>query len=250
VWYPGTYTGDQSLTGDNYFASGVYYFLNGQFTITNGTVYGGHPSASEQGQQSFPASQSTCPQQDPSGVSGSGVEFVFGGTASMSVATGGKVELFSREGEAAPATPDISMVGVPPDWQGQGWTPNTPGSKSGNLLDMNTGNTTGISIHGLLYAPTSPVFLWATNNVITDSFGGIVASTLEIQSSSSANGHPAISVPVATPPAPRGALITATAQGLVPAEKPITSTAVIQVGADAARTVRVQSWRTRGPGNQ
>jgi hypothetical protein len=322
VWYPGLYTSPPALVpGDNYFASGVYYFnFNGSWDIKQSTVYGGQPSNFEKGQEllggvSFSDGQTTsgsatftsasanftsadvgrrisgpnipssttiagfvnsttvtlsseatgtgtglsftivrppaCAQQDPTGVpgvSGNGVEFVFGGNASMYIDTQGGVELFSRQGEAAPATSNVSLVGVPNDgtWPTgpTGWSPSTlPASTP--VVDMKTGDPQRFAIHGLLYAPNDALRLYATNSVISVASGGVVSKTLEMQSSASASG-PVVSIP-SVAPTPRQVVITATAQGLSAGEKPVTSTAVVQLGSDASKTVTVQSWRTPGP---
>jgi hypothetical protein len=320
VWYPGLYTSPPALApGDNYFASGVYYFNftgGGSWDIKQSTVYGGQPSTFEKGQEllggvSFADGQTTsgsvtftspsanfttadvgrrisgtnipasttiagvvnpttvtlssqatgsgtalpfaivrppaCAQQDPTGVpgvSGNGVEFVFGGNSSMYIDTQGATELFSRTGEAAPATSNMSLVGVPNDGTWSGWNPSTlPASTP--VVDMKNGDPQRFAIHGMLYAPTDALRLYATNSVISVASGGVVASTLEMESSASASG-PVVSIP-SVAQTPRVVVITATAQGLVAGEKPVKSTAVVQVGNDAAKTVTIKSWRTPGP---
>jgi hypothetical protein len=144
------------------------------------------------------------------------------------------------------------MVGVPNDWTAGGWNLNTVPASS-FLLDMNNGNMQNFAVHGLLYAPNQAVRLTATNLVIADALGGVVSSTLELQSSASAQGKPVVSIP-SVAPTPRLVVITGCAPALpdgsctvVAGEKPVKSTAVVQVGNDAAKTVSIKSWRTPGP---
>jgi hypothetical protein len=165
----------------------------------------------------------------------------------MYVGTGSGIELFTHNDVTNP-TSHLSVVGVPTDWAPL-WNTNTLSNSLGTqatpLLDEKNGNKQDFAIHGLMYAPNQAVRLYATNADVSTALGGIVASKLELQSSSSTVG-PIVSVPTQTP-FPRQVLITAIAQGLVSGEKSLTSSAVIQIGTAPATTVTVQSWRTSGP---
>lgn len=322
VFYPGLYTTPPNLLtggGDNYFASGVYYFnfTNSAdiFNVKQARVFGGQPTSYDKsnqqlgetysdgitttGSKTFKSSSASftsadvgrhvfsrsttpeiptsttivsvtnnstvelssaatasasgisftigrmpsCGQTDPSGtgISGNGVEFVFGGTSRMYIDTQGDVELFARkEATATTATQNMTVVAVPSDWAG--WNPNKSLTIGSTFLDVNSGNTTNFVTHGLIYAPTQNMILKSTNDVISQTLQGIVANKLTIKASNSGDGV-AVSVPAGAPN-PRRIKVTATTQ--TAGERAAVSRAIIEVANDASRTVTLKSWRTRG----
>jgi len=201
----------------------------------------------------------TCAQVDPTGVTGytptgTGVEFVFGGGASMNVFTQGEVELFGRTGETGSATNNISFIAVPSDGTWSGWNPATAGT---TVLQVKDGDAQKLAIHGLIYAYDQNVQLTATNDSVAQVLGGVLASKLDMQSSASAEGL-AVSVLGGTPE-PRNILLVActdpgpasdgTCKNPGSGERPVQSSAVVEVGTESSRPVTVLSWRTRGHGD-
>ena len=255
VFRPGMYTSPPTLrTGDNYFISGVYYFNlddadpdNNVINVKQSTIYGGQPSLAEEAEQRF-SLPADCADQDPPG-SNTGVEFIFGAKAQMAIDTQGQAELFGRTGEPSPASSNVSFVAVPladPGWPtGPGnWVPSSLASGT-PVLDIKDGDQQDIAIHGVIYVPTAGVELTATNDVLAQAMSGLLVWTLEMKSSASAQG---LSVSVAAGhPNPRHIKITATALGTGTGERPVQSSAVVEVSNDDSKTVTVESWRTRGP---
>jgi len=258
VFSPGVYTSPPTLrNGDNYFVSGIYYFnftdstdSNNVIDVKQATIYGGQPANDELAQQRFPLPADCAGQDAPN--SGTGVEFVFGSKARMFVDTQGSVELFGRRpatgtSEATSGeTQNISFIAVPNDgtWPtGAGnWAANTVTAGT-NILDIKDGNQQDLAVHGLVYAYNEAVGLTATNSVLAQTMGGLLAYSLELKSSASAQG---LAVAVAPGgPTPRQIVITATATSSA-GGRPEVSTAVVQVANDDSRTITVQSWRTRG----
>jgi hypothetical protein len=249
VFYPGIYTTVPSLTGgDNYFASGVYYFnFSSTLNVNKATVYGGQPDPAYESRAFTPAP--ACAQSDSAytghtGVGGTGVEWIFGGTSNLYVDNQGGVELFARTGDIASSTSRVSMVAVPnePAWTNL-YAANTLPATT-NIVDIKNGSKQDLAVHGLLYAPNQSTGLTATNAVLAQILGGLVTYSLNMQSSASAQGL-AVSIEGGAPN-PRHTLITATAHG-INGERDEVSTAVVRVDNDDARTITVESWRTRGP---
>jgi hypothetical protein len=263
IFYPGLYTSAPVLSGGtNYFASGVYYFnFAGVFNVTE-TVYGGDPTTPTSDEVEYgpiPGCASDSTAVTAAGgsapeLSGSGVEFIFGGGASMNAGNGSRVELFTRTLDRTIATTDATFVAVPSSpptnaWTAAGWVANPPNTR---VLDFSNGSNPDLVIHGVIYAPDKNIRLWSTNSVDASVMGGILAWKLELQSAACG--------PAATPcglavsarngnPHPRHVIIRATAPYPAPAggEKQVVSTAVIQVANNAFGSVTVGSWRTRGP---
>lgn len=253
VFEPGLYTQPPDLAEDNYFPSGVYYFnwsTNDVFEVKDAMVYGGRPNSWEEANERFgpPAS---C---DRDSDSGAGALFIFGGNARMFIDAHGGVELFGRTGEAG-ATDNLSFVAVPSgdssNWPtGAGaWTASTLSGSP--VLDIKEGSQQDLAVHGMIYAPTEDVVLTATNSVIAQAMGGLVAYTLELKSSASADAF-SVSIPAGLPN-PREIVVTACTDPAASAtcetsggDRPVSSRAVVVVANDAQKTVAVKSWRTRG----
>jgi len=248
IFTPGVYTSPPDLRkGDNYFVSGTYYFnftTADPWNVKQSTIYGGQRDAANEPRAFVPAPSCATSSDAAYGGTGTGVEWVFGGTSRLYIDTQGAVELFARTGEAG-ATSRISLVGVPnePAWTNLGYAPNTLAAGT-PILEIKDGNQQDVSIHGMLYAPNQDVILTATNTVLAQTLGGMVVSHLTMQSSASAQG---LTVSITLGPAdPREIVITATAAD-PDGGRAVVSTAVVQIANDAAKTVTVKSWRTRGP---
>jgi Tfp pilus assembly protein PilX len=239
VWFPGLYTSPPALaSGNNYFASGVYYFdFDGQFTV-NEKLWGGQPAATEQRAFADPGCA------DPAGhpeISGTGVEFAFGKSARLYIGKTGQAELFGRDNPDPTKEDGNSFVAVPSSW---GWPDQSTAGTT--VISSHKGNGPDMAIHGLVYASNQRVELYATSSDHSQILGGVVANTLDIQSSSSVcSGCMQLSV-VAGNPAPRRIMITATAPGTSPGEKPVVSTAIVLIDNDFAKPPSIESWRTRG----
>lgn len=246
IFTPGVYSLPPNLKkGDNYFVSGTYYFtFTGTWNVKQATIYGGQPDPAYETRALVPAPTCATSSDTAYGGTGTGVEWIFGGTSRMYIDTQGSVELFARTGETG-ASPYLSLVGVPSEsaWTSKGYSPNTVLSGT-PILEIKDGNKQNLAVHGLLYAPNQDVALTATNSVLAQTLGGMVVSHLTMQSSASAQG---LAVAVAAgPPAPREILVTATAHDSG-GGRDVVSSAVIQVANDAPKTVTIKSWRTRGP---
>ena len=140
------------------------------------------------------------------------------------------------------AVPSADTANWPLTPAGSAWSASSLASGT-PVLDIKDGNQQDLAVHGMVYAPTQGVLLTATNSVLAQTMSGLVALTLEMKSSASAQG---LSVSVAPgSPTPRNVLITAKAHET--GGRDVQSTAVIQVENDDVRTVTVKSWRTRGP---
>jgi hypothetical protein len=250
TYLPGTYDTAPVISGTSYFASGTYYFQSGQLNIAGspGTayVYGGQPDTFETLNRALPApTAGTCGARDPvaAGVNGTGVEFIFGGSASIYVDTQASMELFARNSAVVGGVPvdggqqGMSIVGVPADW---------PSGLGGYvqhsalpILGIRDGNPQQMTIHGLVYAPGADVQLTATNGSVAQTLAGVLCRTLDLQSSASARGL-AVSI-LNGEPVNREIILKATAGGS--SERKVIATAVVQVNNDAVRTASVRSWR-------
>ena len=262
IFYPGLYTSPPAWagtsaspgslgSGTNYFASGVYYFnFAGAFNIDK-VVYGGEKATFEDLQYpSKPSCASDATAKSAAGgsapeVSGTGVEFVFGGGAAMKAANGSQVELFNRTLDGTVATINPTVVGVPPadgtsDWPAAGWTQNPSGTW---VVDLANGSNPNLVVHGLVYAPADNVRLWSTNGVDAAVLGGIVAWKAEIQSSNGGGGG-GIAIRASNGnPDPRHIVVSATAPYPAPAsgEKQVVSTAVVEIANYARSTIAAAS---------
>jgi hypothetical protein len=255
IFKPGQYSQPPDLAERNYFKSGVYYFnwtSDTTWDVDHATVHGGRPSDSEAVEERFPPPASCDRAADT--TNGYGVLFVFGDQARMKVEEHGGVELFGRTGEAG-ASDNLSFVAVPtgdssnwPTGLG-GWTASTVSGVP--ILDIKEGSQQDLAVHGMIYAPTKDVILTATNSVVAQAMGGLVAYTLELKSSASADAF-SVSIPAGLPN-PRTLLVTACTDPSANSscehsgsERPVSSRAVVVVANDDVRTVTVDSWRTRG----
>jgi hypothetical protein len=261
-YYPGRYDSDPALDVSrvNYFATGVYYFTTG-FTITaTGTdtmrVFGGQPASYETVRyaSTMPscATDSNAKSAAPDGapeVNGpsTGVKFIFGSSAGMTSGDKSSTELFARTLNGNADTSEPTLMSVPQNWQAAGWAYAV--ADHSLVLNFASGSDKNLLVHGLVYAPSRAVSLYATTDVDAAVLGGVIAWKVDLQSSNGGGGSKlTISASDGTP-APRHIVVKAAAPHPAPAsgERQVVSTAVIQVANDSARTVTIESWRTRGP---
>ena len=242
IWKPGTYSADLQLDQDNYFASGVYYFDNAAVDFDGVTGVGGQPGPDYQKAPALPDSACANVTDKTAGVTnGSGVEFILGGTSTLSIEDGGSLELFARVPPTpSEGTPGISIRTVPPSAAPAGWTPTASGDPT--VLSA-SGTSPQLAVHGYVYLPEGSVDLspHAGSTGILTLAGGLLCWQASLASTGGTpiiSGQSAVSAQPGTLSQARTVDITATVQG-------ITSTAVISIGNDQARTVTVQSWLTK-----
>jgi hypothetical protein len=239
--YPGYYTtagqGGQQLpplTGDVYMASGVYYFKNVGTLNVGKTLFGGQPAPGETQLTTAAACRA-----DPTGngTDGRGVEIILGGDTSIVVGPGSTMELYTRTPASADgSTPGVTLYQVPFETQAP-WDPTSAPPPMAPFLAM--GALAYVAVHGGVYGPSGSVSLYANSSspVLT---GGADVYRLFLQSSGGATG-PIISV--GATPGGRHTVITATTDG--GSGQNIVARAVVEIANDAARTVTIDSWRTR-----
>lgn len=248
TFYPGTYTTMPTLATDNYFVSGVYYFnFAGTLALDGKWVYGGVVGASEtrvldDTKRTVPACAKV---SNPSGYTGTGVKIILGNTAAFNLSKG-HMELFARQdasgvSPAPSGTNGISIVAVPSSWTG--WTPSTAGTA---VVDLSSNlNNSDLSLHGLIWARDQRVNLGSVNGAVAQALGGIVANYVDLQSSASAGDAFEVSV-VAGDPDPRYVKLEATVSES--GAKDVKSTAIIVLDNNIDTAPTIQSWRTRGIG--
>lgn len=185
--YPGKYgTGGQTIptfsaTGQYYLANGVYYVNGGTWTF-NGTVFGGQPSASETKQMSLTPCRATDPAS--SGYSGSGVAFVLGGGATVTmVNSNARVELYARVpgGLDAGATAGLGIWANTSTTSVMAGGSYTVSTSPAGIVTIGHKDITAV-LHGLTYVPTAPVqtFMQANAGTASAFMGGLVASALSV----------------------------------------------------------------------
>jgi Tfp pilus assembly protein PilX len=270
-FYPGRYTSPPSLgSGTTYLASGVYYFDNaGQWAIEE-VIFAGTPATFEEVAFKSPSPSPpnaytpmpTCANDDDAiaeaggnaaEVTGTGAQFILGGNSTIFLETTSQLEVFARTLDGTSETVTATVVAVPDSWDSTIWAESTDGgvctgaaATSTCAYDFHQGNGPDSVIHGMAYFPDQNVRLWSTNSVRAAVLGGIVAWELELQSSASGSGLQVSASDGA--PEPRQIVVTSTAPATpdAAAGRQITSTAVVEIANNPAKTVTVHSWRTRG----
>ena len=243
VFKPGLYSGSITLAASNYFVSGVYYFVNVSFVLSNNEIIvAGAPSTADVNTNG----NTPCNGGGDagSGAVGTGVKWIFGGTSSIDVEKG-QVELFRREGgPASEGSQGVSLMTV--GTNASGWTKSSldvTGSPT-NVITVGSGNQPQLAIHGLVYTPSANVDFKVTNDSYAMLTSGIVTGRLKLQASGSAlaNGTPSITINNGT--ITRKAVITSTAEGVTDGGRDIVATAVVNITNDVNRTVSIDSWNT------
>lgn len=263
IFYPGTYDSapDLDLSGDrtNYFASGVYYFKS-SFTFAGtggGNTYfvGGEKMDSEtdvlDSSTMEPYSKPSCASDGEAishaggsvpEVSGTGVQFLFGNNAALTVDNKSRGELFTRTDDGTSDTEAPTIMAVPPTWPAP-WSANTPYT---DLLTYTSGSDKTLITHGVVHAPLNNITLKVTNVVEAAVFGGLIGWKVELQSSNAA-GTGLLIKGGQGKPTPRRIVVKATAPAMSSGSsgRQVVSTALVEIANDANRTVTVHSWRTR-----
>jgi hypothetical protein len=259
VFYPGLYKQAPVLdNAANYFVSGLYYFEDvGTWDIDNDSeVTGGARSVSSDsavpnngcktmndttalGFSAFTALPAT------TRTAISGARFSYGST----IVLGGSSVLNFKKGAVTLFTPPsgginaLSFVGFPDSGVPSsihGYKAMTTGS------DSITGGTNHsvMEFNGKLFAPTTKVTVFSTNNTTAAVRGGVIAYTVDLSASASGSGGVAISATSSggTPPPPFRTVkvVSNDASGTSTA----TNTAVATVSNFPPYRVDVLSWRT------
>jgi hypothetical protein len=237
IWEPGTYraNGQLALGPDNYFASGIYYFEDTSINLSGQTAIGGQPGPDYQQAPALPPTACSSVTDKtagvPDGSAGSGVELILGGTSTVSVNDApAQLELFARV-PASPVegTPGISIRTVP-SGAPTGWKPTTSGHR---VVLSSSGSK--LAVHGYVYVPEASVSIHAAGNF------GLAGGLYCWQATLNSSGGVPISAQSGAQS--RDVVITSEAKG-DPGQKDVTSTAVVAIGNDAARTIDVHSWVT------
>jgi hypothetical protein len=237
IFLPGRYASKPHLGAHNYFASGIYYFENVDTIDVNGVdVSGGNP-----GTETSLVSVHPCATDDAAGVSdGSGVEWILGGTSAVSVgsALGTSFELFARQpaASALEGAAGISIRGVPA--VAPGYMPS-----SSNVFSNVGGNSSELSVHGLVYAPDADIVVSGTISIGSELSGGVVAKTLRLDPKGVATGGFGI-VSSVGPPADRQLFTISSTASQGGGTKNVKTTAVIELKNDLNRSVVIDSWTT------
>lgn len=260
VFFPGKYTSPLpafSSSNRYYFASGVYYFENVGAIALGGQVFGGAQGTETKKLTPTPCSTDAAANgQVPGSATGSGVEFVLGGTSRITVnsSSSENVELFSRVPlvPAAEGKPGVSIYA--PRSNGTNYVRwNTGVATDRAVVFTAPGNDTSAKIvfHGLVYVPTSLQQTFEIHNPGNPApsvfSGGLVcqALTISVGNNSQSGSVPVAQIVVPSPPTPRTVVITATAPGTQPGETSIVSKSVIVIDVDGNKTTTVQSWRVQ-----
>jgi Tfp pilus assembly protein PilX len=275
IFYPGRYNYSLSdfslstafdLARTNYFASGVYYFRSSfSFTGTgtdNTFYFGGMPASYESVKFSSERNAATCardteaaaaaaaaspsfPYDASTAVAGSGVEFVFGNGATLTVDNKSRAELFERtaDGTQEKASPTVAVV--PSTWAAT-WETN-PIHTMG--VTFTPGADKALVVHGVTYAPEHNVYLKLTTAVDAVAFGGIVAWKVELDSSEGGAGTGLVINGRNGTPKPRRVIVKGTSPptSSTSAGKSVVSTALISIENDDNKTIQIETWRTRAP---
>lgn len=182
VFRPGTYTAAPALGTSNFFVSGTYYFHDtGRILVQDATVLGGE----RPDELRINAGTSACDLvSDDPGAEGTGVKWLFGGTSWLDVGTNANVELFRRVGgPPSEGQTGISVQAVTsPAPAGMVASSRAMAGVSSPLVMVSGGSTGQLTIHGLVYAPTSFISFFATSGTQAQLRGGLVVGHLHLAS--------------------------------------------------------------------
>ncbi len=234
------------------------YYFKAPFTFSgtgNSKTYyfGGAPASYET--VTFLANQPSCASDGvaassavPAGsytASGTGVQFIFGNRATVTVDDKSRAELFERTADGTEQTSSPTVVAVPSSWA-PGWLPNPIHT---DVLAFTPGADKALVIHGLTYAPDHNILFKVTNVVNAVVFGGVVAWHVELDTSQGGGGNGLVVTARNGKSAPRHIVVRATAPFpvLASAGRQVVSTAVVQITNDTPAQVTIESWRTGGP---
>lgn len=184
VFSPGKYT-SLNLGNNNYFKAGAYYFDDVTITLQGKSLIAG-----------FPGGQGDSPKLDNSACAAEqqldknttlanggigGAVFYMGGTSNIQVRNNAGLEIFRRR------VNETSMSIVTVSTNSGGWDDSDLGYND-LLLETQSGNTSDVAIHGLVWAPKAKVSLGNVTNAANGQIlGGIVIANLDTQASASAS---------------------------------------------------------------
>lgn len=244
VFFPGTYTSTTwpGFLEQNYFVSGVYYFVDVDLTVT-GTqeVVAGRRGASEADSLGLTACSNDLAQAGnlPTDTD-TGVKWLFGGSTTLTTTnSGGSIEIFARSGgpasEGTQGVPIMQVLGASGTWT------NSTRTASQNIIDIQSGTNPAMVAHGIIYVPSARVNIDNAANIAQAQFqGGIMAGRLHAQAPANSTG---LVISMETDASPRLVRVTATTN-LDAGDKKISAHAVLWIEDDAERTAHVQSWRS------
>jgi hypothetical protein len=182
VFRPGTYTVAPVLGSHSFFVSGTYYFHDvGRMLIQSSTVIGGE----RPDELRVNAGVSPCDVvPDDPGAAGTGVKWLLGGSSWLDVGTNANVELFRRRGgPASEGQSGISLQAVTaPAPTGMAVSTRGMAGTATPLVTVSGGATGQLTVHGLLYAPSSFVSFASTTSAQAQLRGGVVVGHLALQS--------------------------------------------------------------------
>lgn len=259
IFYPGLYTSPPTISNNshNYFVSGYYYFRDiGPWLLNeqNVQIVAGSRSASSDDTPVPPTHCSALGIDDDtalelldSAVPGMlpsispwllphGATWVFGGNSTLDVRKGA-VTMFSPP--SGGSTSPVNLVGASP-WTGSAYVH----QPSGTRTLTGGGNNASMQLNGKVFAPSSDVEIFSTNNTVAAVRGGVVALRALLKASAAGSEALAISAPgsIGNPPPPyRTVAIDATdGSGATAARQ----RAVATISNFPPHTVDVLSWRT------
>lgn len=191
IFFPGAYASPPALRkGDNYFISGEYYFeFDDTLEIKQADVQGGQPDPYSDDVPAFTNLAPSCADvlSNPdvaAAETGYGATFVLGGRSKIDIGVQARVEIFSR---IQAGGQNVSVQAV--ESAGAGYNPSTLTVADGPILWMHPGSNNDMVVHGLIRVPNAQVaFGNVTNSVTAQATGGIVAASIDMQGSASANG--------------------------------------------------------------
>jgi hypothetical protein len=188
VFRPGTYTTAPVLGANNFFVSGTYYFHDvGRMLVQSSTIIGGE----RPDELRINAGVSPCDVvPDDAAAAGTGVKWLMGGSSWLDVGTNANVELFRRRGgPASEGQSGISLQAVTsPAPTGMAVSTRAMAGTTTPLVTVSGGATGQLSIHGLVYAPTSFVSFFSTSSTQAQLRGGLVVGHLLLQSATGSTG--------------------------------------------------------------
>ena len=245
VFRPGTYSNGIVFGPRNYLTSGIYYFPTGIVKVQSQDVVAGAPASGDTqiNDQAACATDAALAVTNPplQRIQGTGAKIVLGGSARLLVdSPAGELEVYTRTGgPASEGTAGVSIyrVGTSPPASSPAWVPSTV-PLSVPLIQVGTGNTPDLAVHGLIYVPGGFTDFNATNAARAQLVGGIVTGRLLFQSSSGVSG---LNISAGSGPGSRRVQLVSVATGN---GRPVTSRVVVDVQNDVGRTASVSSWLT------
>lgn len=186
VFSPGKYTSMPSLSSQNYFLAGEYYFENFRFEPSNATVIAGWADFDQFGDQQF-LSAPACANAiavDRSSGSLPGATFYLGGTASVRIGNKGSLEILRRlQGNSVVSIQAVETSALAPAVIPSSLT------YTSDIISTTNGNNQDMVFHGLIWAPESTLrFGTVTNSANGQLLGGAVLAQIHLKASASASG--------------------------------------------------------------